>query len=248
MVGLDPDPTVSAERPPHSDDPTVLAGAARSWTRADLLRGASATLDGLVDLLGELGPGAHGALAFLGRTKPEQHLVAVRAQPDPRQPGGLAVEVMHRLDEPLPELRSHCPGCANRLTVWSRFCPFCAIDLLGVAVSHSGRSRAELLELVRSACEGRYELIGEFRGGAGQGLVYFGRDPGTGEILAMHLQETVAGDDRRTGQDRRGGGTGLSRDRRTHDLPVPDDRRQRGRPRYSLDLTNVPNPLADGNS
>lgn len=227
----------------NSDEPTIIAGAGGAWDPERIRAGAAAALAGRVQMFGELGRGSGGAVALLGRNLSDGGLVAVRAQPDPRQPGGLAVNVMHRLDEPLPELRSQCAGCGNRLTVWSRFCPYCAIDLMGVAVSHSGRSRAELLDLVRSACEGRYELIGEFRGPVGQGLVYFGRDPETGQILAMHLQETVSGDDRRSGQDRRGGGTGVSRDRRTRDLPVPDDRRRAGRPRYSLDLTTVPNPL-----
>ena len=227
----------------NPDDPTVLAGAGPPVDPDTLRQRAAEVLAGQIELLGELGPGAHGAIALLGRRTREGHLVAVRALPDPRQPGGVAVDVLHRLDESLPELRTTCHGCRNRLLEWSRFCPFCAVDLTGVVVTHSERSRAELLELVRAACQDRYELIGEFRGRDGDGLVYFGRDPGSGEILAMKLRESPGTGDRRSGRDRRGGGTGRSVDRRTRDHPVDVDRRKHGKARYSLDFTTFANPL-----
>ncbi len=197
-------------------------------------------------IFGELGRDAEGTVALLGRDRTSQRLVAIRIRPVAGRPGTSQADVLRQLDSSLPELRSECPACLQVLQSWTPFCPFCAADLSRVAVSRSGRSREELLDLVRRAAAGRYEVLGEMDRWGGGGLVYFGRDVRTGELVAMRLLESMVPSDRRSVLDRRTGSDRRAEDRRTRDESVDVERRESSKPKYSLDLTELINPLDDG--
>jgi hypothetical protein len=230
----------------NPDEPTLLSLQSAHPSAADFVREAEEALQGSVTLFGELGRSDDGTVALLGRDQRSQRLVAVRIRSLPGAHGSYQADVLKELDSSLPELRSECPACHSVLQAWTPFCPFCAADLSRVAVSRSGRSRSELLELVQRASTGRYEVLGEMNRREGGGLIYFGRDVNSGELVAMRLMETVETSDRRTGGDRRAGEDRRKGGRRTREEAVPKERRESTRPKYSLDLTEIDIPLDDG--
>jgi hypothetical protein len=211
-----------------------------------LIARAHAALGGRFQLYGELGRGSDGTVALLARDRTSAKLVAVRIRPVSGRAGTYQADVLRHLDSSLPELRSECPACLQLLQSWTPFCPFCAADLSRVAVSRSGRSRNELLDLVRRAAAGRYEVLGEMDRRGGGGLVYFGRDENTGQLVAMRLLEAMVPSDRRSGAERRAEQDRRGEERRTRDQPVEVERRETSKPKYSLDLTEIINPLDDG--
>jgi hypothetical protein len=229
-----------------SDPPTHLSLDAAPARVEDLIARAEAAMGHRFVIFGELGRNAAGTVALLGRDRSSRSLVAIRIRPVDGRPGTYQADVLRQLDSSLPELRSECPACLQVLGSWTPFCPFCAADLSRVAVSRSGRSREELLDLVRRAAAGRYEVLGEMDRRGGGGLVYFGRDEGTGELVAMRLLEAMVPSDRRGGVERRAGGERRADERRGRDEPVDVERRQGSKPKYSLDLTDIINPLDDG--
>lgn len=229
-----------------ADPPTLLSLDAGPVRTEDLIARAQAAMGDRFTIFGELGHDREGTVALLGQDRASRRLVAIRIQPVPGRPGTYQADVLRHLDSSLPELRSECPACLQVLGSWTPFCPFCAADLSRVAVSRSGRSRGELLDLVRRAAAGRYEVLGEMNRRGGGGLVYFGRDERTGELVAMRLLEAMVPSDRRSGIERRSEGDRRGQERRTHDEPVDVERRESSKPKYSLDLTDLINPLDDG--
>jgi len=229
-----------------ADPPTLLSLDASATRAEDLIARADAALGGRFQLYGELGRDPGGTVALLGRDRTSTRLVAIRIQPLRGSPGTYQADVLTYLDSSLPELRSECPACRQILQAWTPFCPFCAADLSRVAVSRSGRSREELLDLVRRAAAGRYEVLGEMDRRGGGGLVYFGRDENTDELVAMRLLESMVPSDRRTEAERRSGQDRRTDERRIRNEPVEVERRESAKPKYSLDLTEIINPLDDG--
>ena len=229
----------------NADEPTMLAMGSAAVSAEDLIREAEAALDRQVEFFGELGRSTDGTVALLGRDRTTQRLVAVRIRAALGAQGTYQVDVLRHLDSSLPEIKSECPTCHNILHSWSRFCPYCAGDLSGVAVSQSRRSREELLELVRRACVGRYDVLGEMDRPEGGGLVYFGRDVQTRELVAMRLTETSDPENRRSSVERRSGTDRRASDRRVRQLPVSEERRGAASPKYELDLTRLINPLEE---
>jgi hypothetical protein len=229
----------------NADEPTMLAMGSTAVTAEDLIREAEAALDRQVEFFGELGRSPDGTVALLGRDRSTGRMVAVRIRAALGAPGTYQVDVLRQLDSSLPEIKSECPGCHSVLHSWSRFCPYCATDLSGVAVSQSRRTREELLELVRRACVGRYDVLGEMDRPEGGGLVYFGRDVQTGTLVAMRLTETSEAQNRRSSVERRSGVDRRTRERRTRQMPVSEERRGAANPKYALDLTKLINPLEE---
>jgi hypothetical protein len=227
------------------DSPILLTLDGPAAGAEDLVAHAASALEDRYRLFGELGRGAGGSVAVLARDVVSRGLVALRIRLLSDRPDTVHVAVLKRLDASLPELTGACPSCSEALQSWTPFCPFCAADLSRVAICRSGRTREELLDLVRRASTGRYEVLGETDRLGGGGLVYVGRDLGSGRLVAMRLSETAGTSDRRSSGERRSGQDRRERKRRTRTDPAPREQRAASRPKYTLDLTELVNPLAD---
>lgn len=152
----------------------------------ELLRAVKEAAAHEYDILGELGRGAGGRVIYLARELATAKLVALRLEPDG---DGYALTVVRELDASIPPMGGVCPKCRAPLVGWGRFCAQCGSDITGAQRSDSAPSRQELLDAVKSAAQGEYEILGEMDRAEGGGVVYFARDVATGRIVALRLQK-----------------------------------------------------------
>jgi hypothetical protein len=162
----------------------------------ELLTAVREAVAGEYKLLGELGCGERGTVFYLAHELTANQLVALKVEPlsggdtSGEYSGEYSVDVLRELDASVPDVGTHCPQCAARLREWARFCTQCGLDVSGVGPSLKQEfSRAELLDAVRAAAAGEYEVFGEMPRRGGGGLVYFARELASGKIVGMKLQE-----------------------------------------------------------
>src|SRR5262245_5968946 len=148
-------------------------------------------LTGEYEIVARLGIGSNGAPVYLAREMVTDNLVALRLPPllsgNESQEYGL--EVVRQIDSSLPEIETRCSHCGATLRHWSRFCSRCGRDISGVAPSTNGQSRDQLRALARRASSGKYEILGEMTRTDGGGLVYFGRDLRTSQVVGLQLEQ-----------------------------------------------------------
>ncbi|HEX2201662.1 MAG TPA: hypothetical protein VHG91_00115, partial [Longimicrobium sp.] len=159
----------------------------------DAVREATA---GEFDLLGEL-DGAAGWMAYLAREASGGALAVLVLEEAPAEAGGqFDLRVLRRLDAREPVGFTTCAACGVENEGWPRFCGACGRDLSGVApdAAAPGGSAAELLEAVRAAAEGEFEVLGAIPRAEGGGEVYFAREEATGRIVGLTL-DREHGDD-----------------------------------------------------
>jgi len=77
---------------------------------------------------------------------------------------------------------------------WNRFCTQCGVDLWRDRSVGERWAKQDLLEAVKEASLGKFEILGEMTRSEGGGVVYFARDLETGKIEALRLQQDGAGD------------------------------------------------------
>lgn len=151
-------------------------------------------LTGEYDIVARLGIGGNGAPVYLARELVTDRLVAIRLPPlvsgNESQEYGL--EIVRQIDGSLPEIDARCAHCDAKVRRWSRFCMRCGRDISGIAPS-AGQSRDNLRDLARRAALGKYEMLGEMTRADGGGLVYFGRERTSGQILGLQLEEGLGG-------------------------------------------------------
>ncbi len=152
-----------------------------------------ALAEGQYEVLGPLGRDSRGEFAFLGREPQGNRLVVLKRR---RDAGGNipALQVIERLDATVPPPAGSCPACPAPLTSWDPFCGECGADLAGaVGEPGAGATQEQLLDAVRKAAEG-YEVLGGIPRGVGGKMVYFARELGGGELVALRLdQENTTG-------------------------------------------------------
>lgn len=157
----------------------------------DAVWGALArALAGEYEIVARLGLGSGGAPVYLARELITDTLVALRlprleSESSAREFG---LEVVRQIDGSLPGIETKCSHCGAALRKWSRFCGRCGNDISGVAPSVEGQSRDTLRQLAREAAAGKYDVIGEMARAEGGGLVYFGRELSSGEVVGLQLE------------------------------------------------------------
>ena len=147
-------------------------------------------LAGEYEIMARLGLGSGGAPVYLARELLTDNLVALRLPPlvsgNEAQEYGL--EVVRQIDGSLPEIETRCSHCGATLRQWARFCSRCGRDISGLDPSTSGKTRDQLRKLARDTARGKYDVLGEMTRAEGGGLVYFGRDLGTDQIVGLQLE------------------------------------------------------------
>ena len=138
-------------------------------------------------VLGEIGRGADGTIAYLARERAAGRLVALKASPGGAG-GEYVLDVAEQVDPTLPAPLSECPRCSAPLRGWNRFCTQCGVNLWSDRSAGERWDKADLLKAVEEATRGKYEILGEMDRSDGGGVVYFARELGTGKIEALRLQ------------------------------------------------------------
>jgi hypothetical protein len=160
--------------------------------RTELYDAVKEATRGELDLLGEL-DGGPGWMAYLARSPAAGALCLLVLQETPGEEFDL--EVVEVLDATLAVGRTTCLECGTAADGWPRYCEACGRDLSGVAAGGAaGASDGELLDAVRAAADGEYEVLGAMRHAEGGGAVYFARDAGTGALVGLTLEREADGE------------------------------------------------------
>ncbi len=156
-----------------------------------LLAQVRAAAEGEYTILGEMGRSKSGNVVYLAREITTEHLVAMKLS----RLGGeeFSLEVVKTLDGTVPGLESKCPECKAVLPDLDRFCIKCGADLTGVGVSPGADDAAQMLEAVKAATAGEYEIVGKMDRSDG-GAVYFARDLTRDKLVALRLRQEASGD------------------------------------------------------
>jgi hypothetical protein len=162
-----------AMRPPAEADP--LLAAVREAAGRDYA------------VLGELGRSAGGPVAYLARDVANGRLLAFRITPS-GAPNDYVLDIAGQLDDSVPAPTSTCPACRAPVRGWARFCTQCGQNLWSDQAAGAQWAKQDLLEAVRDATHGKYEILGEMEHAGGKGSVYFARDLASGRIEALRLE------------------------------------------------------------
>lgn len=142
---------------------------------------------GEYEVHGEICRGAGGTIAYLARDLADKKLVVLRLATSAGAADEYSLEVVKELDASVPAPESACRRCGAPLRQWGRFCSMCGSEIWGDLTTSDDHSKEELLEAVREASRGKFEILGEVPRAEGGGVVYFGRDLETGKLTALRL-------------------------------------------------------------
>jgi len=158
----------------------------------EFLQAVREAAEGEYEVVGEMGRGQRGAIVYLARDLSTKRLVALRLEPG-ESSDEFTLEVVKQLDSSVPAVESSCPKCGAPQRGWGRFCPQCGSDLSGLSTEL--HSSDELLQAVKDASAGEFEVLGEMDRAEGGGRVYFARDLASGGLVALRLlkEKTAAG-------------------------------------------------------
>ena len=152
--------------------------------------------EGVYDVLGEMGRSKTGNVVYLAKELETGSLVAMKlSRAKAGQPEqDFTLEVVKTLDGAVAGLENKCPECKALLPDWDRFCFRCGADLSGVGHAPSQDEAAQLLEAVRQATVGEYDILGKMDRADGGGAVYFARDLKRDKLVALRLKQDPSGD------------------------------------------------------
>src|SRR5581483_5471301 len=136
------------------------------------------------NLLAEFGR-VDGQAVYLARERATgQVAIARRPSDDPSAP----LTISHVLDATVPADGAVCSYCMDDLRTWGQFCPNCGREVFGAqAKSADGPSQERLLDAVRGAAEGRFDVLGSIPRAEGGDTVYFAVDLNTADVVALLL-------------------------------------------------------------
>jgi TPR repeat protein len=150
---------------------------------------------GVYDILGEMGRSKSGNVVYLAREVASGHLVAMKLSRMSRSGDReFSLEVVRTLDDSVPGLENQCPQCKALLADWGRFCTRCGADLSSANANPSASETIQLVDAVKQATAGSYEILGKMDRSASKGVVFFARDLKRGKLVALRLQRDASGD------------------------------------------------------
>ena len=155
-----------------------------------LLRAVRAVSHENFEVLGDMGHSTSDRVTLLARELASTNLVALRLEPRGDE---FHLDVMRALDESIPAAALSCPDCNAPLQSSVRFCPRCGADVSTVLMPAATVGTAEdaLLDVVRDAARGAYEVLGEMPRADGAGSIFFARELATGAIATLRLRRNA---------------------------------------------------------
>jgi len=156
-----------------------------------LLRAVRAVSHDNFEVLGDMGRTTSDRVTLLARELASTNLVALRLQPHGDE---FRLDVMRALDESVPAAELSCPDCNAPLHPGVHFCPRCGADATCVVMPAAtlGTTEDALLDVVRDAARGAYEVLGEMPRADGAGSIFFARELSTGAITTLRLRRNAA--------------------------------------------------------
>src|SRR6266545_4239952 len=155
--------------------------------RDELIEAVRETASNDFEVFGEISRSPDGTVAYLARDHHDKRLVALRLT---RGPGHeYLLELAKHLDGTVPVPGTGCPRCGTPLRSWGRFCTQCGLDMWTGPSLGQAQSKEEVLEAVKQATAGKFEILGEMSRAEGAGSVYFARDIATGKIETLRLRQ-----------------------------------------------------------
>ena len=149
---------------------------------------------GRFEVLGPLGKDREGEYAFLARGLGSERLVVLKRRlvGSVGATNSAVLQVIERLDASVPPPAGSCAFCHAPFSNWEPACPDCGADVVGSnVVATSEAERARLLSAVRNAAP-TYEVLGDMSRASGGGIVFFAREPGSGQLVALQLEQGVS--------------------------------------------------------
>jgi|GEM_PF-1130136 len=153
------------------------------------LRAVLAAVAGQYEILGEMGRGAAGTIAYLARELDSSRLVILRL--DPAQSGdGAVLSVLQEVSATMPGGGSPCPECGAATVGWGRYCATCGMDLAAGDSLLAGSTAGSLPSGSAAHPEG-FQILGSIPRagtagvGGGGGDVVFARELATGSVVAL---------------------------------------------------------------
>jgi len=158
-----------------------------------LLAAVREAAGGEYTVLGEIGRTAEGTVAYLAQDVTNQRLLAFRITPS-----GVAndyvLDIAGQLDHDVPAPPTTCPKCRASVRGWARFCTQCGRNLWSDQAAGGQWVKEDLLNAVRDATQGKFEILGEMHHAGGKGSVYFARDLASGKIEALRIEQEAGSD------------------------------------------------------
>lgn len=163
----------------------------------ELLRTVQEAASEYYHVYGELGRESANDVWYLGKDRGTGRLVALRLRRSGTGPDGKPdydLDVARELDASVSAGAGNCHACGHQLRRWARFCTNCGVDLAaGGDNPSSPGARAALLEEVRAAAQGVYDVLGEMPWGGGGGVVYFAIEKASQRLVRLRLRQDTEG-------------------------------------------------------
>jgi hypothetical protein len=153
--------------------------------RDELIRQIEEATDDAYEVVGLLGAD-EARPSFLARERETGTLAALSLHRD-------ELRILPRLDAAVSTDGSSCASCQAPLAVWTDACPSCGTRIVSDDFPDTPAARDVLLNEVRTASEGEYDVLGAMDGAAG--TVYFARELDGGRLVALALQAEDEEDD-----------------------------------------------------
>jgi TPR repeat protein len=178
-----------------ADGPTAFNVGQGGDPYDQLLAQVREAATGVYDVLGEMGRSKSGNVVYLARELESGHLVAMKlSRTVGASEGEFNHEVVKTLDGSMPGLENKCPECKALLPDWDRFCFRCGADLSGSGATPGAAESNQLLEAVKEATAGEYDILGKMDRTDGRGVVFFARDLKRGKLVALRLKQDQSAD------------------------------------------------------